>query len=76
VHIEVIGFQADGVFAAKDREGSSAAHAAKHDYNTDLWAVLRALESDGRIRIESFDAELVGINPVNALSVVTWRKVA
>jgi hypothetical protein len=69
VHVEPVGWQLPG---AGDRQGTSAEHARRHDYNRDLVEVLRAAEAAGRIAIGQTLPEVVGLNPDNASSVVVW----
>jgi hypothetical protein len=69
VHFEPIGWQLD----QDGREGSSQSYADQHDYNRNLVETLREAEGRGRIAIDATVPEVVGVNPSNSTSVVSWH---
>jgi hypothetical protein len=54
--------------------GSSAAYAARHDYNRNFWPMMGSLQARGLIKVETVVPELYGANPENAASLLMWRK--
>lgn len=68
LHFEPVGWQSPG----HPGTGSSAAHAAAHDYNRNLLEVLTAEEAAGRLRVTSIEPELIAANPANATTRITW----
>lgn len=68
LHFEPVGWQVDGAGTPETR-----AHAERHDYNRDLISVLRDQEAAGVLAIEEIATDVVGLNPVNATTLVRWR---
>ncbi len=72
LHLEPFGWQ--GRERWPGLTGSSAAYAARHDYNRNFWPVMTDLEARGLIAIETVVPELYGPNNENAASLLRWRK--
>ncbi len=74
LHFEPVGWQLD----EKDRKpgagASSEAYAREHDYNRNLWPLLKELQNEDRIRIDRVEAEVFGIVPENCVSIIGWTK--
>lgn len=66
VHLEPVGWQTG------DAPVSSAAYADEHDYNRDLVPVLRQAEADGVLAIERVEVDVIGVNPTNPSTLITW----
>jgi len=55
------------------RRGSSSVYAEKHDYNRNVWPLLRELEEEGFLAIDFLEPEAVGLKPECSMSVARWR---
>ncbi len=73
VHFEPIGWQIREESEVVSLHGSSKEHATKHDYNRNLWSLLKQLETEGAIVTEVVEPEFMCINPKNGTSLVQWR---
>jgi hypothetical protein len=67
-HFEPVGWQCEG-----EREGSSAEHAEKHDYNRNLVPVLREEEAAGLLELTELRPDVLGVTPFNATTLIGWR---
>ena len=72
VHFEPIGWQVED----RPELGATKKHSAKKDYNRNLWPLLRGLEAEGELRIETVVPDLIGIKPHNASTLVVWHRPA
>jgi hypothetical protein len=70
MHFEPAGWQMGDVRGA--RSGSSQRYADRHDYNRNLWPLLRELERDGVVEIGETQPELFGMNAENGASMISW----
>jgi hypothetical protein len=68
LHFEPVGWQLDPTGA-----GSSQAYAEEQDYNRDLVERLREQEEAARLSIDGVAADVIGVNPRNATTVIRWR---
>jgi hypothetical protein len=68
LHFEPIGWQIG------KSAGSSEAYAARHDYNRNLWSVLRDFAVRQSLLIERVSVDEIGLNPKNSTTVVCWHK--
>jgi len=73
VVIEPFGWQIPAGERDPDRIGSSRAYAELHDYNRNLWEVMKGLEREGILAIDYVEVEAVGLRPENSMSVARWR---
>lgn len=71
IHMEPVGWQMPG---AENRTGTSQAHADKHDYNRNLWQLLKRFEASGDIKIIRHEPEILGLNTSNGTSLIEWHK--
>ena len=53
---------------------ASPMEAPVFDYNSNLWPLLRELEAEGELRIETVVPDLIGIKPHNASTLVVWHR--
>jgi len=67
VHCEPVGWQLDA-----SAGGSSRAYAEENDYNRDLVERLREEQAAGGLTIEGFAVDVIGTNPRNATTVISW----
>jgi hypothetical protein len=67
IHFEPAGWQMEGGCL-----GSSQAYADKHDYNRNLWPLLKKLQDDGLLRIEACCPNLFGQNAENSAAMLSW----
>lgn len=73
LHLEPVSFQMPA-----DRRGlrpakTSGRYAETHDYNRNLWPLLASLETEGVIEILDVVPDVLGLNPHNASTLITWR---
>jgi hypothetical protein len=68
LHFESVGWQ-----LGRDGNGSSGDYATRHDYNRNLMAVLDEHATSGILHLDTVLPNIVGINPMNATSLVMWR---
>jgi hypothetical protein len=68
IHFEPAGWQMEG----DNCIGSSRAYADKHDYNRNLWPLLKQFEAQGLLRIEASFPNLFGQNPDNSAAMIRW----
>jgi hypothetical protein len=73
VHIEPVSFQLPLERRGPRAPLSSAAYAAQHDYNRNLWSILTGLESEGIIEIEDVAADIIGLNAKNPSTYIRWQ---
>jgi hypothetical protein len=71
IHVEPIGWQ-----IREDLDAESAQYALHHDYNRNLWSVLRAAEAEGKLALERVELDVVGANPLHSSSLVVWHAAA
>jgi hypothetical protein len=45
------------------------------DYNANLVSILKKIESEGLIRIDTERVNLYGKNPFNPSSIISWHKI-
>jgi hypothetical protein len=50
-------------------------YARRHRYNRNLWPLLRRFEAAGRLKIETAERHILGINPFNPTTFIVWRPV-
>jgi len=59
-----------------DNVSSNAAlYSFAHDYNTNLVSLLKKMESEGLISIDTEMVNLYGKNPFNPTSIISWHKI-
>jgi hypothetical protein len=68
IHFEPAGWQMEGDCCV----GSSQGYAEKHDYNRNLWPLLKELQGEGLLRIAACHANLFGQNSENCAAMLTW----
>jgi len=69
-----VGWQLDEKDRKQGEGTSSEAYAEEHDYNRNLWPLLKELQDEGRIRIDRVEAEVFGVVPENCVSIIGWTK--
>jgi len=75
LHFEPVGWQfRDELGQARDMDFGQRAYCERRKYNENLWAMLRALESKGRIAIRSAEADMMGVKVYNSTSLIVWDK--
>jgi hypothetical protein len=70
VHFEPIGWQVED----RPELAATRKHSEKKDYNRNLWPLLRELEAEGELRIETVEPDLIGIKPRNASTLIVWQR--
>ena len=68
LHLEPVGWQLDPA----PRSASSREYAERHDYSRDLVERLRAADAVGVIELGLTLVDVIGTNPQNAVSLVSW----
>ena len=71
-HLEPIGWQIKAARGLPVDTISSQKYAEEHDYNRNFWDVLTGLDAKGTLKIGEVVVDILGINPKNADSLVTW----
>ena len=54
---------------------NAALYSLARDYNTNLVSILKKMESDGSIKIDTEMVNLYGKNPFNPSSIISWHKI-
>ena len=70
VHFEPIGWQVED----RPELAATRKHSERKSYNRNLWPLLRGLEADGELRIETVVPDLIGIKPRNASTLVVRNR--
>jgi hypothetical protein len=70
VHFEPIGWQIED----RPELAATRKHSAKKEYNRNLWPLLRELEAEGELRIETVVPDLIGLKPHNASTLIVWQR--
>ena len=74
LHFEPVGWQLDEKDGKPGEGVSSEAYTEEHDYNRNLWPLLKELQDEGRIRIDKVEANVFGVVPENCVSIIGWIK--
>ena len=75
IHFEPVGWQIRKSCSLSAMVGSDERHAEKNDYNRNLWEILDSLKSQGKIDLDEVTPEIIGINPINSTSLISWHKI-
>jgi hypothetical protein len=70
VHFEPVGWQVED----RPELAATRKHSTKRRYNRNLWPLLRELEAEGEIRIETVLPDLIGFKPHNASTLIVWHR--
>jgi hypothetical protein len=70
VHFEPIGWQVE----ERPELVPTRKHSKRKRYNRNLWPLLRSLEAEGELRVETVVPDLIGIKPHNASTLVVWHR--
>jgi hypothetical protein len=70
IHFEPIGWQVED----RPELAPTRKHSSKKGYNRNLWPLLRELEAEGELKIETVVPDLIGIKPHNASTLVVWHR--
>lgn len=76
IHFEPIGWQ----FAAENnhpiRDYGQLAYSQKHNYNKNLWELLKKYQAQGRLVIDETSADTMCVKAYNGTSVIRWHSLA